>query len=124
MTEARTHADDPHHVTHHGRLCAAVLDANDGIVSVFSRAVGVAVALPRQGCRTLGRRGGHGARLLAAQTGPLVNRQDTAVAAQLRPFAAGAKQVECQDRGQISSILLLQNPAPRRNATSASVAAA
>lgn len=42
----RTHADDPHYVERGGWLRAAVLGANDGIVSVSSLLVGVAAATP------------------------------------------------------------------------------
>lgn len=46
MTEPSAHPDDPHYVTRSGWLRAAVLGANDGIVSVSSLVVGVAAADP------------------------------------------------------------------------------
>lgn len=46
MTETSAHPDDPHYVTRSGWLRAAVLGANDGIVSVSSLVVGVAAADP------------------------------------------------------------------------------
>jgi VIT1/CCC1 family predicted Fe2+/Mn2+ transporter len=46
MPEASAHSDDPHYVTRSGWLRAAVLGANDGIVSVSSLLVGVAAADP------------------------------------------------------------------------------
>lgn len=42
------HSDDPHYITRSGWLRAAVLGANDGIVSVASLIVGVAAAEPSQ----------------------------------------------------------------------------
>ncbi|WP_018700719.1 VIT1/CCC1 transporter family protein [Amorphus coralli] len=44
MPEASAHPGDPHYVTRSGWLRAAVLGANDGIVSVASLIVGVAAA--------------------------------------------------------------------------------
>lgn len=46
MTESSAHPDDPHYVSRSGWLRAAVLGANDGIVSVSSLVVGVAAADP------------------------------------------------------------------------------
>ncbi|WP_050929160.1 VIT1/CCC1 transporter family protein [Aestuariivita boseongensis] len=46
MTQPSAHSDDPHYVTRSGWLRAAVLGANDGIVSVSSLVVGVAAADP------------------------------------------------------------------------------
>ncbi|MEQ8412304.1 MAG: VIT family protein [Erythrobacter sp.] len=46
MTEGSAHPDDPHFVNRSGWLRAAVLGANDGIVSVASLIVGVAAAGP------------------------------------------------------------------------------
>ncbi len=46
MTEISAHSDDPHYVTRSNWLRAAVLGANDGIVSVSSLVVGVAAADP------------------------------------------------------------------------------
>lgn len=46
MTDPSAHPDDPHYVTRSGWLRAAVLGANDGIVSVSSLVVGVAAADP------------------------------------------------------------------------------
>ena len=46
MTPTSAHPDDPHYVTRAGWLRAAVLGANDGIVSVSSLIVGVAAADP------------------------------------------------------------------------------
>ncbi|QIQ86338.1 VIT family protein [Erythrobacter sp.] len=46
MTDVSSHPDDPHFVTRTGWLRAAVLGANDGIVSVASLIVGVAAASP------------------------------------------------------------------------------
>lgn len=46
MPEASAHSDDPHYITRSGWLRAAVLGANDGIVSVSSLVVGVAAADP------------------------------------------------------------------------------
>ncbi len=46
MTEPSAHPDDPHYITRSGWLRAAVLGANDGIVSVSSLVVGVAAADP------------------------------------------------------------------------------
>jgi VIT1/CCC1 family predicted Fe2+/Mn2+ transporter len=46
MTETSAHPDDPHYITRSGWLRAAVLGANDGIVSVSSLVVGVAAADP------------------------------------------------------------------------------
>jgi len=46
MTDADAHPDDPHFVNRTGWLRAAVLGANDGIVSVASLIVGVAAAGP------------------------------------------------------------------------------
>ena len=46
MTDDSAHPDDPHYVTRSGWLRAAVLGANDGIVSVASLIVGVAAADP------------------------------------------------------------------------------
>jgi VIT1/CCC1 family predicted Fe2+/Mn2+ transporter len=46
MTETSAHPDDPHYVARSGWLRAAVLGANDGIVSVSSLVVGVAAADP------------------------------------------------------------------------------
>ncbi|WP_377194278.1 VIT1/CCC1 transporter family protein [Ruegeria meonggei] len=44
MTDPSAHPGDPHYVTRNGWLRAAVLGANDGIVSVSSLVVGVAAA--------------------------------------------------------------------------------
>lgn len=46
MTDISAHPDDPHFVNRAGWLRAAVLGANDGIVSVSSLIVGVAAADP------------------------------------------------------------------------------
>ncbi|TFL17032.1 VIT1/CCC1 transporter family protein [Jannaschia formosa] len=46
MTAGSTHPDDPHYVNRSNWLRAAVLGANDGIVSVSSLVVGVAAADP------------------------------------------------------------------------------
>lgn len=46
MEPASAHPDDPHYVTRTGWLRAAVLGANDGIVSVSSLILGVAAATP------------------------------------------------------------------------------
>jgi VIT1/CCC1 family predicted Fe2+/Mn2+ transporter len=46
MTEDSAHPDDPHYVNRSNWLRAAVLGANDGIVSVSSLVVGVAAADP------------------------------------------------------------------------------
>lgn len=43
---ASAHPDDPHYVTRTGWLRAAVLGANDGIISVASLFIGVAAATP------------------------------------------------------------------------------
>jgi VIT1/CCC1 family predicted Fe2+/Mn2+ transporter len=49
MTHPSAHADDPHYVHRTGWLRAAVLGANDGIVSVSSLILGVAAATPEPG---------------------------------------------------------------------------
>ncbi len=46
MTKPSAHPDDPHYLTRSGWLRAAVLGANDGIVSTSSLVVGVAAADP------------------------------------------------------------------------------
>lgn len=46
MASASAHPDDPHYVNRTGWLRAAVLGANDGIVSVSSLILGVAAATP------------------------------------------------------------------------------
>lgn len=46
MSQISAHPDDPHYITRSGWLRAAVLGANDGIVSVSSLIVGVAAADP------------------------------------------------------------------------------
>lgn len=46
MSQASAHPDDPHYVSRSGWLRAAVLGANDGVVSVSSLIVGVAAADP------------------------------------------------------------------------------
>lgn len=46
MPDTSAHPDDPHYITRSGWLRAAVLGANDGIVSVSSLVVGVAAADP------------------------------------------------------------------------------
>ncbi len=46
MGNTSAHPDDPHYITRSGWLRAAVLGANDGIVSVSSLIVGVAAADP------------------------------------------------------------------------------
>jgi VIT1/CCC1 family predicted Fe2+/Mn2+ transporter len=49
MTEISAHPDDPHYVHRTGWLRAAVLGANDGIISVASLIIGVAAADPAPG---------------------------------------------------------------------------
>lgn len=49
MARPSAHADDPHYVHRTGWLRAAVLGANDGIVSVSSLILGVAAATPEAG---------------------------------------------------------------------------
>ncbi|MDC8754001.1 VIT family protein [Erythrobacter sp. sf7] len=49
MVHPSAHADDPHYVHRTGWLRAAVLGANDGIVSVSSLILGVAAATPEPG---------------------------------------------------------------------------
>lgn len=49
MAKASAHPGDPHYVTRSGWLRAAVLGANDGVVSVSSLIVGVAAADPSPG---------------------------------------------------------------------------
>lgn len=49
MPQESAHPDDPHYVTRSGWLRAAVLGANDGVVSVSSLIVGVAAADPNPG---------------------------------------------------------------------------
>ncbi|MBL4543294.1 MAG: VIT1/CCC1 transporter family protein, partial [Rhodobacteraceae bacterium] len=46
MPQASAHPDDPHFITRSNWLRAAVLGANDGVVSVSSLIVGVAAADP------------------------------------------------------------------------------
>ena len=46
MSHPSAHPDDAHYVTRNSWLRAAVLGANDGIVSVSSLVVGVAAAEP------------------------------------------------------------------------------
>ncbi|MFV0244090.1 MAG: VIT family protein [Qingshengfaniella sp.] len=46
MPQPSAHPDDPHYITRSGWLRAAVLGANDGVVSVSSLIVGVAAADP------------------------------------------------------------------------------
>ena len=46
MPQATAHPGDPHYITRSGWLRAAVLGANDGVVSVSSLIVGVAAADP------------------------------------------------------------------------------
>ncbi len=48
MTAASAHPDDPHYVQRTGWLRAAVLGANDGIISVASLILGVAAASPNR----------------------------------------------------------------------------
>ncbi len=48
MPQATAHPGDPHYVTRSGWLRAAVLGANDGVVSVSSLIVGVAAADPNR----------------------------------------------------------------------------
>jgi VIT1/CCC1 family predicted Fe2+/Mn2+ transporter len=48
-TPASAHPDDPHYVHRTGWLRAAVLGANDGIISVASLIIGVAAATPEPG---------------------------------------------------------------------------
>jgi VIT1/CCC1 family predicted Fe2+/Mn2+ transporter len=48
-TEPSAHPDDPHYVHRTGWLRAAVLGANDGIISVASLIIGVAAATPEPG---------------------------------------------------------------------------
>lgn len=48
-TPATAHPDDPHYVHRTGWLRAAVLGANDGIISVASLIIGVAAATPEPG---------------------------------------------------------------------------
>ncbi len=49
MIETTAHPDDPHYVNRSGWLRAAVLGANDGIISVASLIIGVAAATPAPG---------------------------------------------------------------------------
>lgn len=49
MPRASAHPDDPHYVTRSGWLRAAVLGANDGVVSISSLIVGVATTDPTPG---------------------------------------------------------------------------
>ncbi|MFN4020998.1 MAG: VIT family protein [Erythrobacter sp.] len=49
MTRSSSHPDDPHYVHRTGWLRAAVLGANDGVVSVSSLIIGVAAATPQAG---------------------------------------------------------------------------
>ena len=49
MNETTAHPDDPHYVNRSGWLRAAVLGANDGIISVASLIIGVAAANPAPG---------------------------------------------------------------------------
>ncbi len=48
MENSSAHPDDPHYITRSGWLRAAVLGANDGIVSVSALLVGVAAADPER----------------------------------------------------------------------------
>lgn len=49
MPQATAHPGDPHYITRSGWLRAAVLGANDGVVSVSSLIIGVAAADPNPG---------------------------------------------------------------------------
>lgn len=49
MADSSAHPDDPHYVHRTGWLRAAVLGANDGIISVASLIIGVAAATPEAG---------------------------------------------------------------------------
>jgi vacuolar iron transporter family protein len=49
MADSSAHPDDPHYVHRTGWLRAAVLGANDGIISVASLIIGVAAATPEPG---------------------------------------------------------------------------
>lgn len=53
MPKPSAHPDDPHYITRSGWLRAAVLGANDGVVSVSSLIVGVAAADPTPGSVTV-----------------------------------------------------------------------
>lgn len=53
MTETSSHPGEPHYVNRSGWLRAAVLGANDGIVSVSSLIVGVAAAQPEPSTVTI-----------------------------------------------------------------------
>lgn len=49
MSQSSAHPDDPHYVVRSGWIRAAVLGANDGVVSISSLIVGVAAADPNPG---------------------------------------------------------------------------
>lgn len=58
MTLPSAHDNEPHFITRSGWLRAAVLGANDGIVSISSLLVGVAAADPSPRAAFDSRRGG------------------------------------------------------------------
>jgi VIT1/CCC1 family predicted Fe2+/Mn2+ transporter len=73
MTEPSAHPGDPHYITRSGWLRAAVLGANDGIVSVSSLLVGVAAADPSRSAVMVAGIAGLAAGAMSMATGEYVS---------------------------------------------------
>ncbi|MFB2531071.1 VIT family protein [Paracoccus sp. p4-l81] len=72
-TQPSAHPDDPHYVVRSGWLRAAVLGANDGIVSISSLIVGVAAANPAPGAVLLAGAAGLAAGAMSMAAGEYVS---------------------------------------------------
>ena len=72
-THPEAHPDDPHYISRSGWLRAAVLGANDGIVSVSSLIVGVAMSNPAPGAVAIAGMAGLAAGALSMAAGEYVS---------------------------------------------------
>lgn len=72
-THPEAHPHDPHYITRSGWLRAAVLGANDGIVSIASLVAGVAMANPAPGAVTIAGIAGLSAGALSMAAGEYVS---------------------------------------------------
>lgn len=73
MSDVSSHSDDPHYVTRNGWLRAAVLGANDGVVSISSLIIGVAAADAGQGAALIAGLAGLSAGAMSMAAGEYVS---------------------------------------------------
>lgn len=106
MSDFSAHSDDPHYVTRNGWLRAAVLGANDGVVSVSSLIVGVAAADAGQGAALLAGIAGlsAGAMSMAAGEYVSVSTQSDTEQADIKREAKALRETPEEELAELAAI--------------------